>query len=260
MCYICCCCCPCACCHKNVDRWHAQKESHRTEIKVLQANHRRGLSSVGEVFIGIGCQYAFFRQFIFLINSVMVGAGMSLLAAGIEQTHNSELITWIGEAYAIIICSFGGSFIVTNLLGCTGSCYESKCTLKLFGSILLILITGEITIVLLLFVTDMNKILEERWNDLSAAKTQQIENNWQCTGFEDCKNVAISKARKYETLTLTVAIAIMTYQLLMIVASYFYIQGLNRKQYRITAFSHKPDAELEVKKDNKEQRKNSQKK
>ncbi|ETO19959.1 hypothetical protein RFI_17261 [Reticulomyxa filosa] len=129
--------------------------------------------------------------------------------------------------------------------------------LKLFGAMMGVSILGEVTIILLLFVTDMNRVLEERWKHLSSQKTQQIENNWQCTGFEECKNVAINKARRYEALTLSIAIAIVTYQVGMILASYFYVRGLNKKQYRITVFTKK-EKELTTKDDKKNQKRSSQ--
>lgn len=104
--------------------------------------HFRYATSFHNILIGVGTQYAFCRQFIFLVNAVLIGCGMALVASSIKRSDNL-VAQWLGSIWYASIACLGGSLIISNILGCTGTCYQSRCTLIAVWFSFLIQITFE---------------------------------------------------------------------------------------------------------------------
>ena len=92
--------------------------------------HHRRSTTMHEVLLSVGCKYAFCRQFIFLTNALLIGCGMALIAAGWQKSDNN-LSIWLGDSWYQTQISLGGSILITTLLGCLGSCYQSRIALTL---------------------------------------------------------------------------------------------------------------------------------
>lgn len=91
-------------------------------------SHNRNATTLTDITWHVGVGYALFRQIIFLTNALQIGCAMSLVAAVVQQS-SSDVGEWLGTTVYLIIMAVAGTILLTALLGCTGSCYQSQVTL-----------------------------------------------------------------------------------------------------------------------------------
>ena len=113
-----------ACCCVNACFACLRKE------KMSPRGHIRRTTTMKDILLGVGMQYAFCRQCIFLTNALLIGSGMAIIAAGWQRSDNA-LSLWLGDSWAQTQIALGGGVLFTTLLGCLGSCYQNRMALLL---------------------------------------------------------------------------------------------------------------------------------
>ena len=98
---------------------------HNAQKQAQQQGHLRGGTSMYDILLSIGWQYACCRQFIFLTNALLIGCSMALIAAGVQQA-GSNVGKFLGSSWYQTVMVLGGSLMLTTVLGCTGACYQNK--------------------------------------------------------------------------------------------------------------------------------------
>ena len=234
---------------------------HRKQTR--PKGHLRKATTMNDILLSVGFQYAFCRQFIFLTNALLIGCSMALIAAGIQQ-QESNVGIWLGSAWYQTVMALGGSALLTTLLGCIGSCYQNTpalilvCILSLFHIlaqiqrdnntmqyiiVLVLLIMTEALIIFLASSSEMDQVLEDNWNKLEEKAKQDIANEFQCdmNVAADCIAAARGQANAAQRLILFVCGGTIVYQLIMIAFTIFYLRGLRRKKQRIKDIKHEKD-------------------
>ena len=89
-----------------------------------------------DTLIGIGCCFAFTRQFVFLSNALLIGFGMAVTAAAVHEA-DTEIGKWLGSSWFYLISGFGLFGMISCSFGMTGACYNKTflCILVWFGTI-----------------------------------------------------------------------------------------------------------------------------
>ena len=70
---------------------------------------------------------------------------------------------------------------------------------------------------------------------MSDRNKSSIETKWDCEGFDECKDEAKLRIGKFNSFLTILGIAVGIYEFVMILFSYGYSHGLQRKQWEIRA-------------------------
>eukprot|EP01084_Bolivina_argentea_P119332 211601_1 len=206
-----------------------------------------------DILLGVGFQYAFCRQFIFLTNALLIGCGMALIAAGVQKS-DSDLFLWLGDTWYQALMALGGSVLLTTLLGCLGACYQNRMALILYMIVLAILILSEVIIVFFIFNAEFDEILSERWSGLDRDLKSRIAEQFDCdcdcatsttstqvpfiNGTElDCVQAARKEAESFGNVVIFICGGIILYQIVMMSFTAFYLKGLKQKKARERSMS-----------------------
>eukprot|EP00126_Sphaerothecum_destruens_P000113 Sdes_comp10141_c0_seq1m1754 len=127
-----------------------------------------------------------YSQFgLFTLNLLFWFFGAALVAVGIYSAHVGSLssIQPYSVQWASVI--LGSSIFLISLLGCLGSCQESKFLLRLYFLILLFLLTAQCGLALLAYHQRVNlpTIAQKGWAGLNTEAVNGIERELQCCGY-----------------------------------------------------------------------------
>jgi hypothetical protein len=196
--------------------------------RTLEMKETFDMRTLGQMFIGIGTGYAFLRQVTFIANAIFVGASISLIMSGV-YAESSTLVEYFGGLLAFAMTSFGISLLISSVIGCLGACYDSQRAIKIFAGVNFLLVICEILVMYVLITTNFTRLFKKAWRRNSS----EIEQKWKCVGYDDCKGEANERARDYRTQMIMLASALVVYQIAMMIAAAFYINGLSKKLYQI---------------------------
>eukprot|EP01083_Nonionella_stella_P079390 217803_1 len=196
--------------------------------------HVRRQTTMHDILLSVGFQYAFCRQFIFLTNALLIGCSMALIAAGVQQS-DTNIGIWMGSSWYQMVMILGGSAMLTTLLGCTGACYEARAALILYIIVLVLLILGEASIIFVATSSELDQLMEDNWNKLDTEVQQEIAEQFNCdaTDAASCIDAARGEAQSAQKLILYVCGGTIVYQLVMLAFTAFYLKGLKQKKSRI---------------------------
>jgi len=114
-------------------------------------------------------------------------SGLGLLGYGIYHIANLKRFEITGTQivdYAII--GVASLLSLLGFIGTVGLCCVKKCLLKLYFSLILILLLAEIACVIYLFADEsgFQKLVTKGWNDMPDAGRVQLQEKFLCCGME----------------------------------------------------------------------------
>jgi len=131
------------------------------------------------------------RHTLLWINGILAAIAITLIIVDIYgyQTNEEQYIGGLNIVLFVVVLSLGVIVLLVSLLGCLGAKTKSLCVFVTYVSGLSIALILECAIVIMCFDSQFLKhSLQQRWNDLSAEKQKQVENNLNCCGFEGTNN------------------------------------------------------------------------
>lgn len=125
-----------------------------------------------------------FINILFLI----AGAGLIGVGAFVLATNGAVLTSGLSNLapIAILVMCCGGVIFFISLIGCIGSCRESRCMLNFYSFLLILFIAAEISLAVYSFVHRgqvVNSLTQQAWNALPPATQEQIEADLKCCGW-----------------------------------------------------------------------------